>query len=193
MLPLVLGLAIFIAIHLLPTQAELRSGLARRFGEGAYKGVFSLIALAGLVLIVVGYHKLHLHAGKNPQIWLPPHWGRHVTMALMLPVFPLLIAAYLPGKIAGVLRHPMITAVKFWALAHLFVRGDLGSMLLFLAMLGWAVVDRISLKHREAGGLVTVRSGPVINDVIAIVAGLAIYYVFAKWGHPALIGVRVIP
>ncbi len=96
-------------------------------------------------------------------------------------------------RIAGLIRHPMITAVKFWALAHLFVRGDLASLLLFLVFLAWAVYDRITLKRREAAGLVTIRSGPVANDAIALVAGLAIYYVFAKWGHPLLIGVQVIP
>ncbi|MDX2157289.1 MAG: NnrU family protein [Hyphomicrobiaceae bacterium] len=193
MLTLLLGLVIFIAIHLVPTQPDMRRALAVRMGEGAWKGVFSLISLAGFVLIVVGYHKLQLHPGKNPVLWSPPPWGRHATMALMLPVFPLLIATYLPGRIAGAIRHPMITAVKFWALAHLLVRGDLGSILLFLGLLAWAVYDRISLKHREAAGLVTVKSGPLANDVIAVVGGLILYAVFVKWGHPALIGVQLIP
>jgi uncharacterized membrane protein len=112
-------------------------------------------------------------------------------MALMLPVFPLLIAAYLPGRIAGAVRHPMILALKLWALAHLFVRGDLASMVLFLALLAWAVYDRISLKHREAAGLVHAKSGPPLNDVVAIVAGLAVYALFLKWGHRLLIGVPI--
>lgn len=193
MLLLILGLALFIAIHILPTRPDLRGELAGRFGENAYKGFFSIVSAVGFALIVYGYHKVQLHPGKNPVLWQPPTWGRHVTMALMLPVFPLLIATYLPGKIAGALRHPMITAVKFWALAHLFVRGDAASLVLFLGFLGWAVFDRISLKHREAAGLVTPRTGPVRNDAMAIVAGLAIYGIFAKWGHPALIGVAVVP
>jgi uncharacterized membrane protein len=87
----------------------------------------------------------------------------------------------------------LITAVKFWALAHLFVRGDAASLLLFAGMLGWAVYDRISLKQREAAGLVTVRAGPVRNDIIAIVLGLLIYAVFLKWGHALLIGIPLIP
>jgi uncharacterized membrane protein len=194
MLILVLGLVIFLGIHMVPTRPGLRGDFIGRFGEGAYKGVFSLVSLAGFALIVAGYHKIQLHAGKNPVLWTPPPGARHLTMALMLPVFPLLIATYLPGRIAGLVRHPMVTAVKFWALAHLLVRGDLASMLLFLGFLGWAVWDRISLKHREAAGLArSSAGGPAINDAIAIVAGLAIYYAFAKWGHPALIGVAVIP
>ncbi len=193
MLLLILGLFIFIGIHLLPTQPDLRRAFATRMGEGPLKGLFSLVALVGFALIVYGYHKVQLHPGKNPQLWYPPAWGRHVTMLLMLPVFPLLIAAYLPGRIAGAVRHPMVTAVKFWALAHLFVRGDAASLMLFLGFLGWAVFDRVSLKRREAAGLVTVRRGPIVNDAIALIAGVAIYFAFAKWGHPALIGVNVLP
>jgi uncharacterized membrane protein len=193
MLMLIVGLLLFLSIHLLPTQPDVRNGLVTRFGEGAYKGLFSLVAAAGLVLIVVGYGKLHLTPGKNPQIWLPPPFTRHVAMALMLPVFPLLVSAYLPGRITGAVRHPMVLAVKLWALAHLLVRGDLGSMLLFGGFLAWAVFDRISLKRREAAGLVQVKSGPGRNDAVAVAAGLVIYVVMLKWGHEALIGPALMP
>ncbi len=193
MIPLVIGLALFIGIHLVTTQPDLRQGLTQRMGLGAYKGLYSLLSFAGLALIVVGYHKVHLAPGKNPVLWNTPLWGRHVTMALMLPVFPLLVATYLPGRLSAAIRHPMITAVKFWALAHLFVRGDAASLLLFGGLLAWAVYDRISLKQREAAGDVAVRTGPVRNDIIAIVAGLAIYAVFLKWGHALLIGVPLLP
>jgi uncharacterized membrane protein len=193
MMLLLLGLFIFFAIHLVPTQPDLRRGLATRFGEGPYKMMFSLVELIGLAVIVFGYHKMQLAPGKNPKLWTPPAWGRHVTMALMLPVFILLVSAYLPGRITAAVRHPMILAVKFWALGHLFVRGDLGSLALFAGFLAWAVFDRISLKRREAAGLVQPKSGPIVNDLIAVVAGLALYYAMAKWGHPALIGVRVMP
>ena len=193
MLILILGLAIFIAIHIVPTQPELRREFAGRFGEVGYKGVFTAISALGLALIVYGYHKIQLHPGKNPVLWTPPAWGRHVAMALMLPVFPLLIATYLPGRISGAVRHPMLTAVKFWALAHLFVRGDAASLALFGGLLAWAIYDRISLRPREAAGLVTVKSGPMVNDLIAIVAGLVLYGLFAKWGHGLLIGIKIIP
>jgi uncharacterized membrane protein len=193
MLTLLLGLLIFLGVHLVPTRPEMRYAVVSRMGEGPWKGVFSLVSLVGFVLIVVGYHKLQLNPGKNPVVWSPPAWGRHATLVLMLPVFPLLIATYLRGRIAGAVRHPMITAVKLWALAHLLVRGDLASMALFLGFLAWAVWDRISLKHREAAGLVQVASGPVVNDVIAVVGGLAIYVAFVKWGHAALIGMPLVP
>lgn len=193
MLPLILGIAVFIGVHTLPMQPALRGGLVQRFGEGAYKAAFSLGAAVGLAIIVYGYHKAQMLPGKNPQIWSPPSWGRHATMTLMLPVFPLLISAYLPGRITTAVRHPMLLAVKLWAFAHLLVRGDAASMLLFASLLAWAVADRISLKRREAAGLAKVRSGPVANDVVAVLAGLVAYGLFAKWGHAWLIGVRLLP
>ena len=193
MLPLLLGLLVFIGIHLLPAQPELRRGLVTRYGEGAYKGFYSLVSAIGLGLIIFGYNKAQTHLGKNLQVWSPPAWGRHVTMLLMLPVFPLLIAAYLPGRIAAAVRHPMITAVKFWAAGHLLVRGDVASLLLFGGLLAWAIFDRISLKRREAAGLAKVKAGPPVNDIVAVVAGLLIYGVMLKWGHEALIGVKLIP
>ena len=193
MIPLLLGLVIFLGIHLLPTQPELRRGLAARFGEGAYKAAFALVSLLGFALIVYGYHKIQLAPGKNVFLWTAPAWGRHVTMLLMLPVFLLLIAAYLPGRITAAVRHPMILAVKLWAAGHLLVRGDMASLLLFGSFLAWGVLARISLKRREAAGLVSVKTGPVINDVIAVVLGFLAYLAFVKWGHPALIGIRLIP
>jgi len=189
MMPLIVGLALFVGVHLVTTQPDLKRGLAARMGEGGYKGVYSLIAIAGFALIVFGYHKVQLMPGKNPVLWSPPHWGRHVAMLLMLPVFPLLFATYLPGRLSAAVRHPMITAVKFWALAHLFVRGDTASLLLFGGLLAWAVYDRISLRQREAAGQVRLKSGPGRNDVLALVLGLVAYGAFLKWGHAALIGV----
>jgi uncharacterized membrane protein len=190
---LLLGLVIFLGIHLLPTQAEARNGLVKSYGEGPYKGVFSLIALVGLALIVYGYHKVQVMPGKNPVLWTPPVWGRHLTLTLMLPVFVLLLAAHLPGRISNAVKHPMITAVKLWALAHLFVRGDAASLLLFLSFLGWAIFDRISLKRREQAGLVVRSPGSITNDIIALVGGLVLYGLFVKWGHAWLIGVPLIP
>ncbi len=187
MLILTIGLALFVLVHLVPAQPGLRAGLIGRLGENGYKGLFSLVAAGGLALIVLGFaHAEHI------GVWEPPGWGRHVTLTLMMFVFPLLVMAYLPGRLSAKIKHPMLAAVKIWAFAHLFIRGDAASMLLFAVFLGWAVYDRISLKKREAAGQVSIRQGPVRNDVIAIVAGLAIYAVFLKWGHDLVVGVPLI-
>jgi len=112
-------------------------------------------------------------------------------MLLMLPVFPLLLAAYLPGRIKAAVKHPMLTATKAWALAHLLANGMLADVLLFGGFLAWAVLDRISAGKRPQP--VTSAPASVRNDVIAVVVGLALYAVFAMWAHPRLIGVPVMP
>lgn len=187
MVLLIVGLILLLGAHLVPTAQGLRDQLVGRFGENGYKGLFSAVSLVGFALIVYGYSV----AGFVP-VWDPPHWLRHVAFVFMLPVFPLLIEAYLPGQVREKFHHPMVLAVKIWAFAHLLVRGDVASMLLFGTFLVWAIYDRISLKGREAGGTISVSSGPVRNDWIALALGLAIYALFVAWGHAALIGVPLI-
>ena len=73
-------------------------------------------------------------------------------MLLVWLAFICVVAAYIPGNIKRVLKHPMLVGVKLWALAHLLANGDLGSIILFGSLLAWAVYDRISLKHRTDPG-----------------------------------------
>lgn len=189
---LIAGLAIFFAIHLLPANQSLRNGLVTRFGEGPYKGIYSVVSLIGFVLIVMGYAKMQEYVGsKNPVLWYPPDWTRHVAYTLMIPAMILLVAAYVPSRIKSAAKHPMLLAVKIWALAHLIVNGDVASLVLFGGFLAWAVVDRISLKKRGDLG-----PGPsnasVVNDIAVVGVGLAIYAGMFLWGHEYLIGVGLV-
>ena len=109
----------------------------------------------------------------------------------MLPVFPLFLATYLPGRIQRAAKHPTLVAVKLWALAHLLANGTLADTALFGAFLAWAVADRISLKRRRTRAIPGAPASAV-NDAIAVVAGLAIYAAFAFWLHLKLIGVAPI-
>lgn len=189
MIALILGLVVFIGIHLVPTRAAVRADLSARFGENAYKGLFSLVAFVGLLLIIYGFGQARYAAMGNPLLWDPPRWTRHVTMTLMLPVFVLLAAAYLPGRISAAVKHPMLLSVKLWAFAHLLVSGRLAQFLLFGSLLAWAVYDRISAKRRA----LPIRSGPVRNDIIALVIGLLAYAFMLTRGHTLLIGVPLLP
>jgi uncharacterized membrane protein len=192
MLPLTLGLLLFFAVHLVPTSPGMRQGLADRFGETAYKAAFSVLSLAAFILIVLGYHKLQLMPGKNPQLWNPPEWTRHVAFLLMLPAMILLVASLVPSRIRTKAKHPLLAAIKIWALAHLLANGDLGSLILFGGFLAFAVYDRISVKRRHAEGPLGHRTGPPINDVYVVVGGLALYAFMLLWGHGALIGVPLV-
>lgn len=189
MLLLIIGLIVFLGIHLLPTVPDLRNGLADRFGANAYRIVFSLISIAGFALIVVGYHKLQLNPGKNPVLFDPPSWTRHVAFLLMIPAMIFLVAAYVPSRIRSALKHPMLVAVKTWALAHLLVNGDLGSLVLFGSFLAYAVYDRISVKKRAALGPLGAKSGGAFNDILVVALGLGLYAFMMFYGHGALIGV----
>lgn len=188
MLILVLGIVAFLTLHLIPTEPELRSGLIARFGESAYKAVFSLLSLAAFALIVLGYHKLQLHPGKNPVLWSPPLWLRHVSLALMLASMILLAAAYIPSRIRTAVKHPMLASVKVWALGHLLSNGDLGGMVLFTSFLAYAVYDRISVKKRQALGPLGAAQGGLGGDIAVIVVGVALYVFMLYYGHALLIG-----
>ncbi|MBN9371035.1 NnrU family protein [Hydrogenophaga sp. YM1] len=188
---LVLGLVLFLGIHSVSIAApRWRHAVAHRIGEGPWKGLYTLVALAGFGLIVAGYSA----ARQNPVLlWTPPVAMRHVAAVLMLPVFVLLLSAYLPGRIQRAAKHPMLAATKLWALAHLLANGGLADVVLFGAFLAWAVADRVSLKRRASAGLLRAPHtfGPgKANDAIALVGGLLLYVVFAFWAHGFLIGVR---
>ncbi len=188
---LMLGLVLFLGVHMVSiVSPQGRDRWAVQMGEGAFKGAYSLVSLVGLVLIVWGYG---LAREAPVLLYQPPAAMRHLNALLMLPVFVLLLAAYLPGRIQRAAKHPMLVAVKLWALAHLLANGSLADVLLFGSFLAWAVADRISLKRRAAAGLT--RTVPVLpagklNDLMALVGGLVLYVVFVVWAHAWLFGVR---
>ncbi len=189
MIVLIAGLFLFFAVHSISIVGEgFRSQLVTKFGEGPYKGIYSAFAAVGLGLIIWGYG---LARAEPVLLYVTPFWLRHVAMLLMLPVFILLIATYFPGKIKSLVKHPMLIAVKAWALAHLLTNGMLADVLLFGCFLAWAVVDRISLKKRTPREIPSLPSSK-LNDVIAVVGGLILYVVFALWLHPLLIGMPIV-
>ncbi len=185
---LALGLLLFFGIHSVSIVAPAwRDARAARH-EGAWKGLYSLVAIAGLLLLIHGYGQARL---SPVVLYEPPSGLRHLAMLLMLPVFPLLFAAYLPGRIKTLARHPMLVATKLWAAAHLLANGTLADVLLFGSFLAWAVLDRISLKRRAAR---PVPGAPprAYNDLVAVLGGLAVYALVLWKGHAWLIGVSLL-
>ena len=183
---LVAGIIIFFATHSISIVNESwRNSMVARIGQAPWKALYALFALTGLALMVWGY-------GVARQeviiLYLPPLWLRHVALLLLLFIFPLLLAAYLPGRIKAMTKHPMLVATKLWAFAHLLANGSLADVLLFGSFLVWAVADRISLKRRTPR---PVPGAPpsAWNDVIAVVAGLGLYVAFVVWLHAWLFGV----
>lgn len=183
---LIIGLVVFLGMHSICIVApRLRAGAVTAMGANPWRGVYSLVSAAGFVLILYGFHL----ARQAPVVlYVPPTWTRHLTFLLMLPVFPLVLAAYLPGRIKTALKHPMLAAVKFWAFAHLLSNGMLADVVLFGSFLVWAVCDRISFKRRPPQVMRTAPPGR-FNDLIAVIAGLVLYALFIRWAHAWLFGV----
>jgi len=186
---MILGLAVFIGGHAFVTFRAQRAAAVARMGELPYKGIFSLVALAGIILISYGFSQ-YRGAGLI-ELWHSPAWTRHLTVALMWPAAICVVAAYSRGDIQRVLKHPFLVGVKLWALAHLIANGDLGGIILFGSILAWAVFDRITLKRRSDPGALAIPNGGRRNDVIAAVVGTLLYLALDFWFHPYFIGLRV--
>lgn len=186
---LILGLAVFLGVHLLTRARGARAQLVERFGAGGYRIGYSVASAVGFVLIVAGY----AHA-PYVALWSPPDWTRHIPITLMWPAFILLASANLPGHIRARTKHPMLAAVKLWAAAHLAANGDLASILLFGGFLAYGVIARILLKRQErVDGPSPQRVAAWQNDVVAVVLGTVIYGVFGTFLHAILIGVPAFP
>jgi uncharacterized membrane protein len=183
----IIGLVVFLGAHVFVSMRGHRAALIAKFGEGPYKGLFSLVSVIGLVLIGYGFARYRAE-GLIP-LWYPPAWTRHIVVAAMWPASIALVAAYIPGDIKRVLKHPLLVAVKIWAAAHLCANGDLGGIILFGSVLAWAVYDRITLKRRSDPGSPPIAVGGRRNDIIAIVVGTLVYLALGFVFHPFVIGV----
>jgi uncharacterized membrane protein len=184
---LVVGLILFLGIHSVSIVAPAwRDAQVDRRGERVWKGTYALVSLVGLLLLIYGYGL----ARQTPVVlYAPPPGLRHVALLLMLPVFPLLFAAYLPGRIQRTVKHPMLLAVALWATAHLLGNGTLADVLLFGAFLVWAVADWISVQRRAVPRRVPGAPPGALNDIVALAGGLVVYAAFLWRAHIWLTGV----
>jgi len=186
---LILGLVIFLGIHSARIVAEAQRGafIAQR-GANAWKGLYTLVSLAGFALIVWGFGL----ARQQPTVlWASPTWLRHVAALLMLVSFVLLVAAYVPGNgIKARLHHPMTLGVKTWAFAHLIANNTLADLLLFGGFLAWSVAVFIAARKRDRAAGTVYPPGRADRTVITLVIGVLAWTAFALWLHTWLIGVR---
>ena len=185
---LILGLVVFLGVHSVSIVAPgWRDAMHARMGEGPWKGLYSLVSVIGFGLLIVGYGA----ARELPVVlYVPPVWLRHVALLLLVPVFPLLLATYLPGRIKSAAKHPMLLAVKLWATAHLLANGNLADVLLFGGFLLWAVADFRAARRRDRAEGVTRAPGRASRDVLVVIVGVIAWAVFAAVLHGPLIGVK---
>lgn len=184
---LILGLILFLATHLIRVVAPgFRLSMIDRFGEMGWRVINSVLSLVSLIVLIWGYA-----TAPVVNLWFPPMGMNHLTTTLMLFAMICLVSGFLPaGHIATKTKHPIVLAIKIWAAAHLLANGDLASVLLFVAILAWGVVLRISYKRRMRAGEITPR--PFVSarwDAISVVVGLAVWALITFWLHEVLIGV----
>ena len=186
---LILGLIVFLGLHSVRIVADdWRTAQVKRLGENTWKGLYSLLSIAGFGLIVWGFG---LARQQPVALWVAPVAMRHIAALLTLVSFVLLAATYVPGNaIKARLHHPMLLGVKVWAFAHLLCNGTLAEILLFGAFLAWAVPCYIAAKKRDRAAGRQYPAGTAGGTAAAVVAGLAAWAGFTFWGHAMLIGVR---
>jgi uncharacterized membrane protein len=185
---LIAGLLLFLGVHSTRVFADdWRNQTRARVGAGPFKGIYSLISLAGFILLVWGYGV----ARQQPvMLWSPPTGMRHLAALLTLFAFVLLAAAYVPGnKIKARLHHPMVLGVKVWALAHLLANGTLADVLLFASFLVWAIVLFAASRRRDRRERTVYAPGTAGATGITVVVGVLAWVAFAFWLHRVLIGV----
>ncbi len=188
MLMLLTGLLLFLGAHSIHLLAPAwRTRMMARLGTGPWKGLYSLVSLAGFVLICFGYAA----ARQSPLVlWLPPLPLRHVAALLMLPALILLLATYLPRNgLRARLHHPMLLATKLWAFAHLLANGMLHDVLLFGSFLLWAIAAFAVARRRDRAAGRVYAPGTTRATVITVAAGAVVWGLFVAGLHALLFGV----
>ncbi|MGX9786042.1 NnrU family protein [Janthinobacterium lividum] len=186
---LILGLLLFLGLHSVRIVADdWRSAQLARLGEKRWKGLYSLVAFAGLGLIIWGYGL----ARQQPQVlWTPPMGLRHINALLMLFSLILLAAANVPrNHIKTWVHHPMLLGTQLWAVAHLLANGNVADVLLFGGFLVWSSVDLYAAVQRDRAAGVAYQGGTMAGTLIATGAGCVLWLLLAFWLHGVLFGVR---
>ena len=185
---LIAGLVLFLAAHSTRIFAnDWRTAMLERVGEKPWKGLVTVVSIAGFALIVIGYGQLRT---APVPLWEPPFWTRHLSLLLNLLAFILLTAAYVPRNVIKArIGHPMVAGVKVWALAHLISNGNLADVLLFGSFLIWAVLDFRASRHRDRENEVIYPAGNLLGSFGTLAVGTVAWFVFVKWLHVQLIGV----
>ena len=178
---LILGILLWFAGHFFKRALP---GLHDGMGPRA-KGVAALLILAGLVLMVIGYRGTF-----TDLAYTPPSWGIHLNNLLMVLAVYLFAASGAKARVATKMRHPQLTAVKTWAVAHLLVNGDLASIVLFGGLLAWAVVEVIVINRaqrewvRPAWGGTGAEVKAVVGTVVVFAAIAVVHTWLGYWPFP---------
>jgi len=178
MIWLICGVLLWALAHLFKRLAP---GVRAAMGP-AGKGLVALASLVAIVLMVIGYR----HA-EGAVFWGRTPMTSGINNLLMLIALYMFASAGMKTMLARRMRHPMLGAVKIWALAHLLVNGDVPSFVLFGGLLAWAVVQMIVINRAEPDWTPP-PPAPAIREAMAVLGAVvvlgAIAMVHQALGHP---------
>ncbi|HWG66517.1 MAG TPA: NnrU family protein [Rhodanobacteraceae bacterium] len=185
---LILGLVLFLGMHSVHVLAPgFRDRAVARIGLWPWKGLYSLVSIAGFVLIVIGFGMARM---DSHLLYASPLWLKHLNALFTLIAFVLVAAAYVPrNHLKAKIGHPMLAGVKLWSLGHLLAIGFERDVVLFGAFLVWAVADFAVSRRRDRAAGIVYPAGTAMGDVLAAVIGVAAWAIFAFLLHLRLIGV----
>lgn len=185
---LIAGLIVFLGVHSVRIVAgDWRARQMARMGERPWKGIYSLLSIAGFVLLIWGFGA----ARQHPVLLYTPLVAlRHANALFTLVAFILVAAAYVPrNHLKAKLGHPMYAGIKIWALGHLLATGMLHDVVLFGAFVIWAVAGFMVSRRRDRSAGVTYPAGTLAGDLLTVVIGVALWAAFAFYLHARWIGV----
>ena len=184
---MIAGIALWFVTHLFPAAAPgARDNLIRRLGENPYKGIFSLLILAALLMIVFGWK-----SAVPSALYMPPLGPGVVPSVLVLFGLIIFFASQTGGHIKRLIRHPQMTGVLFWSAAHLLTNGDSRSVSLFGGLAAWALLEIILINRRD-GARVDRPAASISQDLVTIVTGVVVFALIGHF-HLRLFGVSVVP
>lgn len=164
---LIAAVAFFLAIHFGISGTKLRDHAVRILGERAYRGVFALASIVGLLWLIRAYSRAPYIALWGSLTSLEPLAVPLVLVAVALVVFG--ITTPNPTAVGGesqlarevqvrgvmrITRHPFLWGTALWAFVHFVINGDLASSLVFgsLLLLTIAGTASIDAKRRRRYG-----------------------------------------
>jgi uncharacterized membrane protein len=164
---LVAAVVFFLGIHFGVSGTALRGRLVKLIGEKAFRGLFALTSVAGLIWLIRAY-------AAAPYIRT---WGRLIGLDVLAQLLMLIAALFVvvgvstPSPttagmesqltravqvrgITRITRHPFLWGVALWAFVHFVINGDLAAALVFgsLLLLAVAGTSSIDAKRRRAYG-----------------------------------------
>ncbi len=182
---LVIGVLLFAGIHLIPSLAPgVKAGWQGRLGEGGYKGSFALLLLVALALIVTGWRST-----LPEMVYFPPPGLRHPAMGLVALGFILMAAASRKSRLCLIVRHPQLTGVALWGIAHLMMNGNSRDLVLFGGITIWTIVEMFAINRRD-GEWVKGEAPSWAYEIVTVVLALVVVAVVA-FIHPWIAGMPI--